>query len=229
MGVPLHMQVARHPATSAVTALLVGVWLRLLSGGVAPAAVGMSYQRCVAERQWWRAVAAQVAHLDLLHIVLNVSSLWGLADGAEPAGRAGASADYLRTSCLLLLASAAICLALTRGALSFPALERLRHTTMVGYSCVLFGWMALLAARAPAGHRGGFNLLGLATVPMAAAPFLLLAITQLIIPNASFLGHLSGILAGLLMASGALDWLTPYWTACLAFWAAVAQYAAFTP
>ncbi|GLC35006.1 hypothetical protein PLESTM_000268600 [Pleodorina starrii] len=220
MGEPLHVQVASHPATSAVTALCVGVWMWLLQRRVPPSAVGLSYQRFVGERQWWRALTAQVSHLDVLHLVLNVSSLWGLADQTEPEGVAGASLEYLRLSVLLLLTSAAICLALHHFAVAVLGAERQRHTLMVGYSCVLFGWMTAIAWRPRGQGNGGarFGLLGVASVPMAAAPFLLLLLTQLLLPHASFLGHLSGVLAGLLLASGALDWITPYWTACLLSW-----------
>lgn len=49
----------RHPATSAVNALLVGLFLWLRHRAVVPTAVAMSYQTVVAERQWWRALVAQ--------------------------------------------------------------------------------------------------------------------------------------------------------------------------
>ncbi|PNH06769.1 hypothetical protein TSOC_006853 [Tetrabaena socialis] len=169
-----------------------------------------------------RFIALLIAvHFEVLHLVLNLSSLWGLAPQAEPAGVAGSSLEFLRLSLLLLLGSGAACLALHHVAIVHLRMERLRHTAMVGYSCVLFGWMTNIALRSGRGAR--FNLLGLTTVPMLLAPFLLLAATQLIIPNASFLGHLSGILAGLALASGLLDWLNLYWTVCLVFWVALGE------
>ncbi|GLI70738.1 hypothetical protein VaNZ11_015763 [Volvox africanus] len=222
MGVPLHLQVVNHPATAAVTALCLGVWLWLLQKKVSPAAVGLSYQSFVVDKQWWRAITSQVSHFELLHLVLNFSSLWALAAQAEPAGRwPGASLEYLRISVLLLLASAAVCLLLHHAVIVLLGKDHMRHTLMVGYSCVLFGWMTLIAWRSQ-GHRARFQLLGVVSVPMAVAPFLLLLVTQALLPNASLLGHLSGILAGLLlMSTGSLDWLTPYWIACLLFWVAI--------
>lgn len=86
--------------------------------------------------------------------------------------------------------------------------EEQRHTLVLGYSCVLFGWMALLAARQPGGLRM-LPLLGLGSAPLWAAPWASLALTSLLVPRASFLGHLAGILAGYCLASGALDWLRP--------------------
>ncbi|GIL60117.1 hypothetical protein Vafri_14756 [Volvox africanus] len=222
MGVPLHLQVVNHPATAVVTALCAGVWLWLIQQKVSPASVGLSYQSFVADKQWWRAITSQVSHFDLLHLVLNVSSLWALAAQAEPAGRwPGASLEFLRISVLLLLTSAAVCLLLHHLAIVLLGKDRMRHTLMVGYSCVLFGWMTLIAWQSQ-GRQARFGFLGVVSVPMAVAPFLLLLVTQALLPNSSFLGHLSGILAGLmLMSTGCLDWLTPYWMACLLFWVAI--------
>lgn len=49
------------------------------------------------------------------------------------------------------------------------------------------------------------------SIPIAIAPFISLFITQLLIPTASFLGHLSGIFAGYAIGLGAFGWLTGYW------------------
>ncbi|KAG2432213.1 hypothetical protein HXX76_009132 [Chlamydomonas incerta] len=228
MGESLPEMVLRHPATSAVNALLVGLFLWLRHRAVAPGAVAMSYQNVVTERQWWRALVAQVAHFDVLHLVLNVSSCYGLAAQAEPALRPGASWEYLRVSFLLLLLSAGIMLGLEHAMLAAvaragldgdAAAASLRQRQVVGYSGVLFGQMALIAWTS--GSEGRFNLLGLTSVPMLLAPFLLAAVSQLVMPNSSALGHLAGILGGLLLASGALDWVTAYWTVCLAMWVAI--------
>lgn len=52
--------------------------------------------------------ARQASHLDLMHILFNMTSLWELARQAEPPGQPGSSAAYLRTSALLALGSAAV-------------------------------------------------------------------------------------------------------------------------
>ena len=52
--------------------------------------------------------------------------------------------------------------------------------------------MTLLAARG----KGSFSVLGLAEVPMWASPFASLVLTSVLVPQASFLGHLAGIAAG---------------------------------
>eukprot|EP00198_Chlamydomonas_reinhardtii_P009411 XP_001698748.1 predicted protein [Chlamydomonas reinhardtii] len=174
MGESLPAMVLRHPATSAVNALLVGLFLWLRHRAVVPTAVAMSYQTVVAERQWWRALAA---HFDLLHLVLNVSTdlqcavLHGL-------------------QIMLALQHAALAAAVRSGLDGEAAAASFRQRGVVGYSGVLFGQMAFIAWTA--GSEGRFNLLGLTSVPMVLAPFLLAGLTQLIMPNASALGHLSG-------------------------------------
>ena len=52
--------------------------------------------------------------------------------------------------------------------------------------------MTLLAAHG----KGSFSVLGLAEMPMWASPFVSLVLTSVLVPQASFLGHLAGIVAG---------------------------------
>lgn len=52
-------------------------------------------------------------------------------------------------------------------------------------------------------------LFGLASMPMYLAPFASLVITSVLIPKASFLGHLSGIIAGYAISTGVFDVLGP--------------------
>lgn len=84
--------------------------------------------------------------------------------------------------------------------------EDYRTVTAVGYSCVLFGWMTVLAVRQPAGITM-LPLFGLANLPMYLAPFGSLVITSLLFPRASFVGHLAGILAGYVISIPVFDHL----------------------
>lgn len=51
-----------------------------------------------------------------------------------------------------------------------------------------------------AGGISNFSIFGMVQLPMSLAPFGALVITSVIIPQASFIGHLSGIMMGYLMA-----------------------------
>lgn len=74
--------------------------------------------------------------------------------------------------------------------------------------------MTLLAVRQPGGLRM-LPLFGLGSAPMWLAPWASLLLTSVLIPKASFVGHLAGILAGYVVASGALGWLGPPGAGCL--------------
>lgn len=63
-----------------------------------------------------------------------------------------------------------------------------------------------------------FSLMGMATLPMPLAPLGFLMFTYLVIPKSSLVGHLSGILVGYLIASGALDPLNLYWMLSISAW-----------
>lgn len=73
-------------------------------------------------------------------------------------------------------------------------------------------------------RAGGITMLplfGLASVPMWATPWASLLLTSLLIPRASFAGHLAGILAGYAVALGLFAWLPPWWTVSLLLWVAL--------
>eukprot|EP00887_Chlorella_sp_A99_P003370 scaffold26.g3370.t1 len=193
-----------QPATSALVLALLAVWLLLHHRGLGYDAVGVSYDAVVQRRELWRLASSQVSHVDLLHIAFNVSALWSVGAVEHAAG----TLYYLQQSALLILLCPLICMTLYHAMIRVGR-EEYHHVVAVGYSCVIFGWMALLAAAHPGGLTS-LPLFGLASIPAWASPFGSLVITSVLIPKASFLGHLSGILAGYFLASGALAWLGPW-------------------
>lgn len=60
--------------------------------------------------------------------------------------------------------------------------------------------------------------MGMATLPMPLAPLGFLIFTYLVIPKSSLVGHLSGILVGYLISSGALNPLNLYWMLSISAW-----------
>ena len=76
----------------------------------------------------------------------------------------------------------------------------------VGYSGVLFSYAVLESYSVDVRDRSVF---GLFSVPATIYPWVLLIIMSLIMPNVSFLGHLSGIFVGILALSGLLSILIP--------------------
>jgi len=62
-------------------------------------------------------------------------------------------------------------------------------------------------------------VLGGLSVSTHFVPFGSLMLTTVLIPRASFLGHLAGIIVGYAAAFGAFAWMTPFWTMSLGLWA----------
>ena len=60
-----------------------------------------------------------------------------------------------------------------------------------------FRWMTVLAV----GGAASFSVFGFGNIPMYLTPFASLILTSIIIPKASFVGHLSGILVGFLVCA----------------------------
>eukprot|EP01031_Cornospumella_fuschlensis_P044978 gene44978-55018_t len=80
-------------------------------------------------------------------------------------------------------------------------------TNAVGYSGVLFSYALIESFHAADTMR---SVMGMFSVPTKIYPFVLLLLLQFILPNISFSGHLSGILAGIVIISGlATDYLIP--------------------
>jgi membrane associated rhomboid family serine protease len=94
-------------------------------------------------------------------------------------------------------------------------------TAGAGYSGVLFGWLMIYAMQEPLGSTSVFSL----AVPNLVLPFLYLFATQLLIRRVSFIGHLSGIVIGLIIALAAFRWFDHYlllssiiWLTLLTLW-----------
>ena len=76
--------------------------------------------------------------------------------------------------------------------------------------------------RAAAGGQSSYTFFGL-QVSAHFVPFGSLILTSVLIPRASFLGHLAGIIVGYAAAFGAFAWMTPFWTLSVALWAAIGK------
>ena len=79
------------------------------------------------------------------------------------------------------------------------------HSSCAGYSGILFMYAITDALHEPAHNR---VLCGM-EVPSYLYPILVLLLLQILIPGVSFVGHLSGVLTGLLVVFGALSCCFP--------------------
>ncbi|CAK0783631.1 hypothetical protein CVIRNUC_006830 [Coccomyxa viridis] len=218
MGQSIVLQVLHRPATSLTCTLLGAIYLYITTKGIGYDQVGLSYEKAVGRCEIWRIITAQLSHVELLHLLFNLTALWSLGDveAADGFASKGGVAYVVQMSIVLLLLSGVVTVGLYHVAGKTLKREQFLSVTTVGYSAVIFGWMTILAATGVA----SFSVFGFGNIPMYLTPFASLILTSIIIPRASFMGHLSGILVGFLAATGALDWLTLWWLASLAVWAA---------
>lgn len=165
----------------------------------------MSYELLVRQRQYWRAVSAAFSHANAMHLLFNMASLWACGQMEVALG----SAAYVHITLLLLLLSTSLSMAAYYVLSKRFGMRQMEAQTAVGYSCVVFGWMTIMAQLRPGGVS--LPLPGGLSLPLNLAPFTSLLVTQLIVRRASFIGHLSGIFAGFFIAWGMMGWLTPYW------------------
>ncbi|EFJ24101.1 hypothetical protein SELMODRAFT_101862 [Selaginella moellendorffii] len=215
MGRPLVYDIIDRPASSCLIALCSAVWLYIQHRSIGYAEVGMSYETVVLQGQYWRILTSSFSHISFLHLVFNMSALWslGMVEGLKGIGLG--VTFYVHYTLLLVLLSAALVLGIYHLLIHRFNLELYKRVSAVGYSCVVFGWMTILASKQPSSK---LELFGLLSLPINFAPFESLVFTSIIVPKASFLGHLAGIIVGYLIAWGSIQGMTNYWFVSLLAW-----------
>lgn len=84
-------------------ALLAVIFILIRSRNLQYSDVGLSYERFTQHREFHRVITSQLSHIEVLHLLFNVSSTWSLR-----VAEAEAVYDYLLTSLLLILLSAGV-------------------------------------------------------------------------------------------------------------------------
>mmetsp|Transcript_17641 Transcript_17641/g.29642 ORF Transcript_17641/g.29642 Transcript_17641/m.29642 type:complete len:237 (-) Transcript_17641:854-1564(-) len=153
--------------------------------------------------QVYRALTSVVFHGGILHIAFNMLAFVPLGSSLE---RAIGSIHYFYT--ILIFCLFAACLHALAGyavALNplLPQPSEL-YRCSIGLSGVIFGLIVVDTSMSGLESR---SIFGLFMVPAKYYPWALLVLFQLLMPNVSFLGHLSGLLAGLAYVHGMLRWI----------------------
>mmetsp|Transcript_40514 Transcript_40514/g.101343 ORF Transcript_40514/g.101343 Transcript_40514/m.101343 type:complete len:269 (+) Transcript_40514:81-887(+) len=211
---PLIAQPVNYPATSSVIGFLCLVCYFLNARGLGYQDVGSSYWLVTVEGQWWRTVTASFSHLSLIHLMFNCYSTWQLKGVEVGLGAVG----YLVITLRLLGLSIVMQLLLHAGLKHTRWGSRTQTTIGIGYSCVVFGWMTWASLRQPGAHLNLFFV----RVPFSISPFVSLVVTQFIIPNVDFWGHLAGIIAGYVEGWGLVMWLQGFWLLQAVIWGLIA-------
>ena len=143
------------PLNSAVIALNSVLFLYAWNARLGVEEVALSYRRVVAERQYYRCATAAFTHLDAMHILFNMGALVSVA----PLEAARGSVWYAETTLLLLGGASALWLAAMHAAATRggppPPLAAWADSSAVGYSGVIFGWLAITSQLAPASRFFG--------------------------------------------------------------------------
>jgi len=214
MPKPLLLEVREKPITSMVIIICSTMWMLITQRRWGYDTLGTSYQKVIIDSEYWRTIVSQFSHIDFMHLVMNMSSLWSLGF-VETMPRLG-KMYYIKVTLLLLVFSKVVTLGLYYCLIKVLRRGYYRRVVSVGYSSVVFGWMSNLAIVRP--RNGRYSLMGLPSIPMSMAPFASLILTSMMIPKASFWGHLGGILVGYMIGFGWFDWLNLFWIASLGFW-----------
>lgn len=129
-------------------------------------------------------------HIDETHLVYNMMSL--LWKGIQLETSMG-SAEFASMVATLVGMSQAVTLVLAKSLLFFDYEKAYYSEYAVGFSGVLFAMKVVLNSHSPDySYVHGFM------VPTRYAAWVELILIQIFVPGASFLGHLGGILAGIL-------------------------------
>ena len=153
--------------------------------------------------QLFRVATSTFLHGGALHLGMNMLSTVAIGASLERSVGSTRMASYVAWA--VPLCGACSCL-FALGCSAVTGDSRYARQPSLGFSGVLFALACSECARCPSATRSVF---GLVEVPSRLYPWALLVAMQLIVSNASFLGHLGGLVVGSLEAGGFLEWLAP--------------------
>jgi membrane associated rhomboid family serine protease len=199
---PLVYDIVQFPVvcTTVIVCIFTFAWVNR-DAAARVASCAFSFKSIVTDGQFDRVMFAQICHESAVHLALNLSSLLSLRHLESTLG----PLVYLKLVLVLMLLSAAIMLLS-----SFVLYKHTRQpshltSSSIGYSCVLFGMTSFQSLSHASSSVSIFGL----RLPALFAPFLSLIMVSLLVPNASFSGHLGGIFAGFLTAALSLHTALP--------------------
>jgi len=230
--------ILNHPATTFLLLLNTGLAFYYWNHRISPSTVCKQYTKIVIDHEWWRGFSGALAHFEPLHIGFNMMSLHTL--GKELEGGFG-SIVFLVYNVAFIVLTTMVMMAMVYGRLRWiqhkldrtgnnsPHLQqvyqeqqqRLRETSTVGYSAVLFAWMVVSTmerkqATCPIPFFSDvcfqtYSVPGLPFLKFNIAPIVSLFMAQFIMPRVSFMGHLAGIVCGFCLHWG---WAIPPLEVC---------------
>mmetsp|Transcript_18522 Transcript_18522/g.44687 ORF Transcript_18522/g.44687 Transcript_18522/m.44687 type:complete len:422 (+) Transcript_18522:224-1489(+) len=163
--------------------------------------------------EYYRIVTSCIFHANTMHIVMNMMSF--VVVGGKVLER-----RYGTLPMTFIVTFATVWTSIVYLVISYVlaylvvGYDKWMYQHSVGFSGVLFH-LAVLECNDPTSQQHQRSIFGIVQVPASVYPWVLLVVLQFIMPNLSFLGHLSGILSGTMQSYGLLDaWFFPspsYW------------------
>ena len=158
----------------------------------------ISFVDVVLRGEVYRIVTAAYVHVGIVHIFMNMSSLWALGPDLEQ--------KFGTSQFLIMTLWSTFIIGFLYVGLSWIAFKAIDDTSQlvssaVGFSGVLFAYAIIECFHTTQTTR---SLFGAVNVPARVYPFILLVILQVALPGISFAGHLAGVIVGLFAISGLL-------------------------
>eukprot|EP00245_Coleochaete_scutata_P001611 TRINITY_DN1198_c0_g1_i1.p1 TRINITY_DN1198_c0_g1~~TRINITY_DN1198_c0_g1_i1.p1 ORF type:complete len:424 (-),score=31.25 TRINITY_DN1198_c0_g1_i1:888-2159(-) len=197
--------------TAAVFALCVVVYVvGVLIGYDDFISVCMSPLLVIKKFEVYRPFTSVIFHGGLLHICFNMLAYVPMGSALERLLGSVRSAHLLL---LIALTNAIIhiLVAYVLSYLPFQAVNGLMRECSIGLSGVLFS-LIVIETRVSGTHSR--SIFGLFSVPAKWYPWALMLLFQLLMPNVSLLGHLSGIVSGTLYSQGVFNVFLPSNAVC---------------
>ena len=190
------------PVTLAILALNVAIYLEVFEQFDWPLAhVCLSAHSILSRRQWLRLLFSPFFHGDDWHLYYNMVSFG--VKGRSLERRLGSLHFAVLLAVFTLFCSLMYVAVEYTAALIFDS-QHLLDSCAVGFSAVIFALKVLTTHYLPSGP---LHELGAIPVPSKYFYWVELVAISMATPNASFAGHLSGILVGLLYVYGPLEFV----------------------
>lgn len=188
-------------------------WILTLCVGIFVFAVFVGYDNysavCMApilfirHYQIYRAFTSVVFHGGILHIAFNMLAFVPLGSSLE---HTIGTVQFMHTIFLFCVVASLLHTIIGYAMAMSPVFAQPHEMSRcsIGFSGVIFGLIVVDTFTSSVRSR---SIFGLFAVPSHVYPWALLFLFQIMMPNVSFLGHLSGLLAGLMYVYGLLSWI----------------------
>jgi membrane associated rhomboid family serine protease len=152
--------------------------------------------------QFWRLLTSAFFHNGIIHIIMNMMSLYQLGVSFE---RTVGTFSYFIHVIVFGLVSSILYLFIA-WFMKFGGRPETYYGSAVGFSGILFSLMVIDNSVSGGSRR---SVLGLFLVPADIYPWIMLLLMSLLMPNVSLVGHASGLIVGYLYLMNIIKWMSP--------------------